>query len=333
MNRTELDRFAAHYRLPAEQVDRAMQLTSARPTREELNAALLKLLQIGGVLSLCAGVVFFIAANWDVFGAFGRFAIVESLLAVAVVVAWASGTATMRYRLSTLSAFILGGVLLALFGQTYQTGADVYELFFMWALLGLPFIIAGRWWAGWAVWLCILNTALILFCGFVPGQGILWVFFARWNFTPALLVLLPAFANLAVWWLAEQSIADRVGARSPWLSRLAVSFGAMFATWSGVLAIFSAASRHQSLGLTWIALLVFLTTIVVRSIRSRSDVLPLTAASATVIILGACAIADGIHGGEVGTVFMVALWLIATSTASGRWLTKLHRDWHLSDHE
>jgi len=31
---------------------------------------------------------------------------------------------------------ILVGVLLALVGQTYQTGADTWQLFFYWAILG-----------------------------------------------------------------------------------------------------------------------------------------------------------------------------------------------------
>ena len=42
-------------------------------------------------------------------------------------------------------AFIATGALLALFGQTYQTGADVYELFLTWALLGLPLVVAAQW--------------------------------------------------------------------------------------------------------------------------------------------------------------------------------------------
>jgi uncharacterized membrane protein len=332
MNRTELDRFAAHYDLPQGSIERAMQLTSAKPTGEELRRSFRKLIQVGGVLSLCAGVVFFIAANWDAFGAFGRFAIIQTLLSVAIVVAWASESATMRYRLSTVASFILSGALLALFGQTYQTGADIHELFFIWALLGLPFVVAGRWWAGWAIWLLVLNTALILFCGFVPGQGILWVFFARWNFTPALLVMLTAFANLGLWWLSEQNIAEKVGARSQWLARLAVSFAAMLATWAGVLMIFSSVAPSGSQVLAWIALILFLAIVFVRSLRSKSDVLPLTVGIATVIVLGACTIGNGLSGQDIGTVFLIAVWLIATSTISGRWLTRLHRDWRL-DHE
>ena len=37
-----------------------------------------------------------------------------------------------------LGASVLIGVFLAVFGQVYQTGADAYNLFTMWALLILP---------------------------------------------------------------------------------------------------------------------------------------------------------------------------------------------------
>ena len=42
-------------------------------------------LRIAGVLSLAAGVVFFVAANWSEIAVFGRFALLELLLLACVV--------------------------------------------------------------------------------------------------------------------------------------------------------------------------------------------------------------------------------------------------------
>ena len=56
---------------------------------------------------------------------------------------------------------LLGG-LLALIGQTYQTGADTWELFALWAALSLPWVLAGRHAALWLTWALLLNVTLTL---------------------------------------------------------------------------------------------------------------------------------------------------------------------------
>ncbi len=99
-------------------------------------------------------------------------------------------------------AFVVAGALLALFGQTYQTGANVYELFLTWALLGLPLVIASQWSVAWAGWLTVLNTALALYCGWRPDGGLLWFVFASvpWETT---ILMIPAAINLALWFGTE----------------------------------------------------------------------------------------------------------------------------------
>jgi uncharacterized membrane protein len=74
-------------------------------------------------------------------------------------------------RGATFLAFVATGALLALFGQTYQTGADVYELFLTWALLGLPLVVAAQWGVASAAWVLVLNISLMLFSGWHPAGG------------------------------------------------------------------------------------------------------------------------------------------------------------------
>ena len=45
-------------------------------------------------------------------------------------------------KAALLAAALLTGGLLALIGQTYQTGADTFELFATWAALILPWVLA-----------------------------------------------------------------------------------------------------------------------------------------------------------------------------------------------
>ena len=43
-----------------------------------------------------------------------------------------------------IAGSVLTGVLLAVIGQAYQTGADVFELFVAWAVLILPWVFVSR---------------------------------------------------------------------------------------------------------------------------------------------------------------------------------------------
>jgi uncharacterized membrane protein len=53
---------------------------------------------------------------------------------------------------------------MALFGQTYQTGADPWQLFFYWAVLMLPWALIGRFTSIWLIWLGLLNLSMGLYC-------------------------------------------------------------------------------------------------------------------------------------------------------------------------
>ena len=76
------------------------------------------------------GLILWVAANWDDFGRFGRFG-----LLLAFVAAMGIGAITrpgIRGPLGLLALLGIGG-LFAFFGQTYQTGADPWQLFALWA--------------------------------------------------------------------------------------------------------------------------------------------------------------------------------------------------------
>lgn len=62
-------------------------------------------------------------------------------------------------------ACVVTGGLLALLGQTYQTGADPWTLFGWWALLIVPWLWASRSWFVVVLWLVVLNTAVLLLFG------------------------------------------------------------------------------------------------------------------------------------------------------------------------
>ncbi|MBC7982324.1 MAG: DUF2157 domain-containing protein, partial [Candidatus Obscuribacterales bacterium] len=218
MNRKELDAFVVHHALSRDAIDAA--LTFARPTAAETRLFLLRAIQLAGVLSLAAGVIFFIAANWSGLAVLGRFALLQSLLVACVTAAWYRPPPSSLGRYALLSAFVLTGALLALFGQSYQTGADVYELFLLWALLALPLVVAAQWSVVWAAWALIVNVTLWLFCGWIPGRHVIWLLLGGWGFTASSVLLAAMLVNVALWIVAERLQRGRFAAQAPqWLNR------------------------------------------------------------------------------------------------------------------
>ena len=330
MNRRELDAFVAHYGLSRSAVEVALELANARPSRTDLAWFGVRLLKLAGVLSLAAGLVFFIAANWEALAVLGRFVLVEVLLVVGVGVALWKPPPSALGRYALLLAFIATGALLALFGQTYQTGADVYELFLTWTLLGVLFAVAGQWSVTWAAWVLVLNVALWLYCGWQPQTGWLWLLFGAWNLGLAALLLGPMLVNVVLWLASGVFQNGRFAALAPpWLGRFALACAVLFGTWAGFLAIVWGADLGSDAlnALTLIVLLGLLTAVAAYTLRQRRDVFPLALIGGSLIVLSTTALAKYLDFEDVGVFFVLALWLIASSTLTGHVLLKFVRAW------
>ena len=120
------------------------------------------LLILGAVLSL-TGVIFFFAVNWQSIPPWAKFTIVELAIAGCLVGAWRRSLERLSGKLLLLSAGVLVGVFLAIFGQLYQTGADSFVLFLEWAVLIFGWAIISRFPAYWALWVVLANLAVWLY--------------------------------------------------------------------------------------------------------------------------------------------------------------------------
>lgn len=329
MNRKELDAFVEHHGLSTPAVEAALELSNALPAAEEIERFAVRLLQVAGVLSLAAGIVFFVAANWEALAVLGRFALVEGVLAGSVAVALWKPPPHAVGRYAFLLAFIVTGALLALVGQTYQTGADVYELFLTWALLGGVFAVAGWWSVTWAAWLLVLDAALSLFCGWRPETGWLWLVFGAWGLNPALLLLGPMVVNILLWLACGRLERTRCAPLAPpWLGRLALACAIGFGTSAGFFAIFGSDDADPFGPLTLPLLVVLLAGILAYALHRRRDVFPLAAVAGSTILLVSAAIVKSFgSGADEAAFFVTALWLIASSAVSGHVLMKLVRAW------
>lgn len=125
---------------------------------------------LGALLALgaghvLAGVIFFFAFNWYELSAASKFLIVQGGIVLSVLVWLALRLDRGPAPIFGIAATVLIGVLLAVFGQVYQTPAAFYTPFILWAVLSFPFALASRSVAHWAVWLVIAVFAASTYFG------------------------------------------------------------------------------------------------------------------------------------------------------------------------
>ncbi|ABV87167.1 DUF2157 domain-containing protein [Shewanella pealeana] len=151
-----------------------------RPSAKQWRALSDLLLTWLAALFIGSGLVFFVAANWQTMSQFARFALVESAVVLAmflyVFLRWRAlkkgdklGLGYTSANAVLLALAILIGSLLALVGQTYQTGADPWQLFTLWALFTLPLALVAGSELLWLLLGLLLNLATVLYYQTFPG--------------------------------------------------------------------------------------------------------------------------------------------------------------------
>jgi uncharacterized membrane protein len=162
VSREDIDHFAQSGVFDARGRDAALGLAGITPDSAAWNTFLSRLFLFLGALYLVAAVGFFVAYNWNDMGRFAKLGLLEAAVVIPAVLAFAF-TDTMRRRAALLAGILAIGPLLAYVGQTYQTGADNYELFRAWALLALPWVLVARWRMTFAAWILIVNLSVQLY--------------------------------------------------------------------------------------------------------------------------------------------------------------------------
>jgi uncharacterized membrane protein len=137
-------------------------LRTLRPAAVWFAWAERNLLFFGSALVL-SGIIFFFAYNWSAMGKFFKLGLIEAGVAACVASAYWLGLNKLTGKMLLLSGSVLLGVLMAVYGQTYQTGADAFELFVGWAALIFGWVVVSEFAALWLIWLILVNTGCILY--------------------------------------------------------------------------------------------------------------------------------------------------------------------------
>jgi len=116
-----------------------------------------------GVAFTTAGIIFFFAYNWADLHKFVKLGLIEFLIALLILVALFTKAKPLVKKMLLLGASILVGVLYAVFGQVYQTGADAYDFFLGWTLFITIWVLFSNFAPLWALFVGLLNITLFLY--------------------------------------------------------------------------------------------------------------------------------------------------------------------------
>lgn len=264
-----------------------------------------------GVAFLLAGLVFFFAYNWENLHKFAKLGMIQAMIILPIVSIWVfKPRELVRNMLITISA-VLVGVLFAVFGQIYQTGADAYDLFLGWTIFIAIWALGTRFEALWLIFLVLINTTFVLY---VAQAGPYWL-------EKSMYVMLYTFNVLVV--TGIQLLSPRMEVAS-WFSRI-ILFGAVV-----ILTIGLVSGVWQNYPPEWFVslglCLLSYTAGVYYSIKRRSMyllcILPLS------IIVVLCALYFEFVSADTGSFIFISLVIVIGITFLVRELVRLNRTWH-----
>jgi uncharacterized membrane protein len=314
--RREILEWAGQGRIAGAGVRRALEIGGVLPRAEQWRLFLDRLCLFLGAALLGAGAIFFIAFNWDELGRYGKFALAQAPIIIALAAAWQLGLDRVSGKAAIFFAALSLGALLALIGQTYQTGADTYELFAVWAAAILPWALVARFPALWVLWLALVNLAASLYhqtfhgvFGMLFGpERLLWLLFA---INTAALFAWETCARLSMPWLAER-----------WAPRLIALAGGITITWLALGAVMHDNTSPWTLAawFGWIAALYFAYR------RLVKDLFMLAGGALSAIVLLTAGFVRAMPMREAAVFLFIGLAVIGMSAAAGWWLRQVARE-------
>lgn len=324
--------------LDPEAYERALSLAGITPDGLAWRRFLDRLLAGLGTVLVLSGIVFFFAYNWADLHRFAKFSILETALLITVALAWRLGADSQGGRSALLGAAVLPGVLLALYGQTYQTGADPYGLFLTWSLLILPWVMISRSVALWFLLLILSNLSLMLWWieVFRPPEWLAWsqstppLLGLGFVFLDADLSLLTVTLNVLAL-LGYEILAGRIqwleGRWMPRLVMLLILATLLPPVLRGILIAHHEMLSVQPAPLVWFALTAGLGWIYRYRLR---DLFMLAALALAAIVIVTSFLTTNLHfDGPEGMLFLSLMFVLLTGAAV-YWLRRTAKTWEES---
>lgn len=302
---------ARHSNLSARVAEHLLQqkVYSSRAAWQQFLRLLLLTLGVGFT---AAGILFFFAYNWAALHPFAKLGLIEALLIATTLFAVYPGIDKTLRRFVLTAAAVLVGILFAVYGQIYQTGANAYDLFLAWTACITIWVVAARFAPLWLLYLLLIDVTLILYSVQVAWQ---------WSglFTTTMLFLLQWLALALVLYLPYFS-KERAPA---WLSQTVALATAGFATAGVLMGMFLEPADAWLITLLVATLLCYAWLLYLGWQRKTIFYPALTGLSLLILL---CALIQRSLGDTDG-ILLTAIVIIAGTTALIKSLLHLQKKW------
>lgn len=299
-------------------INEALNETKISPNIESWLTFVDRLLLILGALALGFSILYFIAYNWNEFGRFAKFALLEFLLVAIFFVYWRSRKGSPQAQVSLLLSCFLVGILMAFFGQTYQTGADPWTLFFYWAVLITPWVVIARCGPLWLSWLALLNVALGFYIDMF-GSPLALIYATKNDLFIALFLL-----NSSALIMLEISSTYFTYLAPRWIARVIASYAGLMITLALIEYITSYQTPSQLTAILWG---IFIGGLYISYRHLRKDLFMLAGGClASIVIIITFCIQEFSESLDEGLLLLISLLIIGLTSLATFWLKKVHKE-------
>ncbi|EJF11499.1 DUF2157 domain-containing protein [Pontibacter sp. BAB1700] len=272
------------------------------------------LLGLGGSF-LISGIIFFFAYNWADMHKFVKLGLIEVLVMGVTFAAVFTKLSSTVKNVLLMASTMLVGVLFAVFGQIYQTGANAYDFFLGWTMCVVLWVVVARFQPLWFIFLVLLNTTFVLYTQQVA---------THWSFAVVLDAMFILNAAAVVIWEALAA-KGRVGIQHRWFPRLVGLAAITVITISMISALFE--SIDHDYGLAYLLGAVMYGAGIAYGLKVR-DIFYLTALPFSAIaVVTAILVRIGENVPEI-MLLLATIFVVGSITLLIQYLGRLNRQWH-----
>ncbi len=266
-----------------------------------------------GVGFTVSGIIFFFAYNWADLHKFAKMGLIEVLIILTVsTILFTKLNLNVKNILLTGTS-VLVGVLIAVFGQIYQTGANAYDFFLGWTLFISLWVVFSNYPPLWLVFLTLVNTTFILYSQQVASNwSVVFVFGS--------LFLLNTIVLVTIHLISKFSNNLKVPA---WFTSLLGLAAIVFST---IGIIFGIIDKHQSYFLVLLLLsIIAYGTGLIYSLKTKNGFYLSIIPFSIIIIISALLIKIS---DDAAMFFIVSLFIVVSITLLIKGLLDIQKKWN-----
>ncbi len=269
------------------------------------------LLSLGAGFTV-AGIVFFFAYNWEDLHKFAKLGLAEMTFVVASACIFISKFNETTRSIMLTVACVLVGVLFAVFGQIYQTGANAYDFFLGWTVFITLCVLISDFAPLWLIYIVLVNTTFFFYSEQVANH---------WE--ERMVFLIHFCLNTSV--LAATVLLQKIKTELHiplWFTNAVAFAAAFFATGGSIIEVVDYDEGDLYIVLLFVLLIYGLG--VYYALNKKSIFYLAVIAFSSIIILSAVIINAG-SGAE--TFFFISIFIIGSVTGAIGALLLLHKTW------